>query len=113
MFSFSFLLILPYSFNNALGNPTIFNYLYYLASPINLLLLPFNNPNIIYLLCILIKIVISSITATFYGMKKTSNKLISIIIGISYTYSGWFLAYYFHIMWLDAFMIFPLLMQYI
>ena len=101
-------ILLPYSINNALGNATIFNYLYYLASPINLLLLPFNNPNIIYLLCILIKIVISSITATFYGMKKTSNKLISIIIGISYTYSGWFLAYYFHIMWLDAFMIFPL-----
>lgn len=101
--------ILSFNFLNGLGNPTIFNYLYYLASPINLIALFFKTPEAMFTAVIIIKIILTSLFATFYFKKKTNNNFISTICSIAYTFSGWFTVYYFHIMWLDSFMIFPLL----
>lgn len=101
--------ILSFNFLNGLGNPTIFNYLYYLASPINLIALLFNNPNSMFISVIIAKLLITTFTSTFYFKKKTNNNFISTICTISYFFSGWFISYNFHIMWLDSFMIFPLL----
>ena len=100
--------LLNYSFNNGLGNPTMFNYLYYLASPINLIAILFNDPNIMYLSVIIIKTTITCICMTYYVSKKTNNNYIIIISVLSYVLSGWFLAYYYYLPWLDIFMIFPL-----
>lgn len=97
-----------FSFLNGLGNSLFFNYTYYLSSPINLLALPFKNANTMYLVVITIKLIITTITTTFFASKKTDNKLLSTIIPISYVFSAWFLAYNQSIMWLDAFMMFPL-----
>lgn len=97
-----------YTFITSLGSSFFFNYIYYLSSPLNLLVIPFNNPVTMYVFIILIKIIFTSITTTFYVMKKTNNKILSTIISTSYVFSAWFLAYGGTIMWLDAFMMFPL-----
>ncbi len=97
-----------YSFNNGLGNSFLFNYLYYLVSPINLVALPFSNPNIIFLIVICTKLVITTILTTFYAKKKNSSNFVSLIASISYAFCGWFIAYYYNIMWLDLFRVFPL-----
>ena len=97
-----------FSFNNGLGNPTIFNFLYYLASPFNLIALLFNTPDKMYLSTIILKTTIASLTMTMYLKKKTNNLFITIIGTISYIFSNWYLAYYFYLPWLDVFMLFPL-----
>ncbi len=97
-----------YSFNNGLGNPTIFNILYYLASPVNLIALLFNKPDTMYLAVILVKISIATISMTFYVSHKTDKKEVIIISTISYIFCTWFLIYYYYLTWIDAFMIFPL-----
>lgn len=97
-----------YSFNNGLGNPFLFNYTYYLISPLNLIALLFKNGDIMYLSVIIIKIIFTSIFTTFYAKKHNCTNFISFIATLSYVFSSWFLAYYYNIMWLDTFMIFPL-----
>lgn len=96
-----------YTFMNFLGNPSMFNFVYYLASPFNLIALLFNNYKLMYLSVIIIKLIIAAISAYHYFSKY--DKKLGIIASICYVYSGWFLAYYFNIMWLDGFMMFPLL----
>ena len=93
--------IKSFNFFNGLGNPTIFNYLYYLASPINLVGIFFNNPDSIYLSVIFVKTLFTSICALFYFRKRLNNNIFSLICSLSYTFCGWYLAYYFNMMWLD------------
>ena len=97
-----------YSFNNGLGNPFTFNFLYYLSSPLNLIALFFKDANSMYLSAILIKLIIASFIMTFYAKKKTNNNFFTTIITITYIFSSWFIAYYYYLPWLDIFMIFPL-----
>lgn len=101
--------LLPYTFINALGESQLFNILYYTTSPINLIALPFNNGDIMYLIVILTKLAIASITTTFYAKQKGASNLTSLIATLTYVFSGWTLAYYYHIQWLDGFMMLPLL----
>ena len=98
-----------YSFNNGLGNPFIFNYIYYLSSPINIIAFLFNSPDAMYLAVIITKIIITSITMTLYAKSKTDNNYYITIATISYTFCSWFITYHFYLSWLDTFMIFPLL----
>ena len=97
-----------YSFNNGLGNPFMFNYTYYLISPLNLIGIIFKNGDLMYLSVIIIKIIFTSIFTTYYAKKHNCTDFTSFIATISYVFSSWFLAYYYNIMWLDTFMIFPL-----
>lgn len=97
-----------YSFNNGLGNPFMFNFTYYLISPLNLIGLLFKNGDIIYLSVIIIKVIFTSIFTTYYAKKHNCTDFTSFIATISYVFSSWFLAYYYNIMWLDTFMIFPI-----
>lgn len=97
-----------YSFNNGFGNPTTFNFVYYLSSPLNFLCVLINKPQSMFFFSILLRIIIASITTTFYIKTKTKNNFISTIGTIGYIFSGWFLTYYNFNIWLDIFMIFPL-----
>lgn len=97
-----------YSFNNALGNSFMFNYVYYLISPFNFIALLFNNADMMFLSMILIKMVLASVTMTFYANKKGASNFVTTISVISYVFSGWFFAYWYNIMWLDTFALFPL-----
>ena len=101
--------LLSYSFIAGLGNPTIFNILYYLNSPLNLIALITDNPEMMFFLVILIKLLMGTVVMTFYSLKRSEDDhFISIVATLGYVFSGWFLAYYFQIMWLDIMMIFPL-----
>ena len=97
-----------FSFNNGLGNPFIFNYIYYLSSPFNLIAIFFKSPDAMYLSTILIKLLIGSLTMTLYAKSKTDNKFIIFIATLSYVFSSWFIAHYYMISWLDIFVLFPL-----
>ena len=100
--------ISSYSFNNGLGNPVIFDFLYYLSSPLNLIAIFFNNPEYMYLSCLLFKLALTTLTITFYAKKKNNNNFLSTIICLSYVFSSWYFAYYYYLPWLDIFLIFPL-----
>lgn len=97
-----------FSFNNGLGNPTAFNFLYYLSSPLNLISIFFKTANAMYLSTIIIKLFFTSIIMTFYTKKKLKNNILTTIVVLSYTFSSWFISYYYYLPWLDIFMIFPL-----
>jgi len=100
--------LLNYSFNNGLGTPFIFTYIYYLASPLNLIALLFKTVDGMYLSTLLIKLLVGSLTITYYAKNKTNNNYIIFIAAISYIFSSWFLAYYYNSMWLDIFVLLPL-----
>lgn len=97
-----------YSFNNGFGNPTIFNYIYYLSSPINFLGILFKSPNTMYFALTTIRIIIGTIIITFYIRKKTNNNFIATLGSIAYIFSGWFINYFTFSIWLDIFFVFPL-----
>jgi len=100
--------LLNYSFNNGLGSPFIFNYIYYLASPFNLIALLFKSPDSMYLSTLILKLLVGSITMTYYTRTKTKNSFIVFCATISYLFSSWFLTYYYCNMWLDIFVLLPL-----
>ena len=97
-----------YSFNIGLGTPLAFSYIYYFASPLNIIALLFNNINDMCFTLTLIRIILTSIFAKLYLSKKIDNEWISTIGSLSYTFSGWLVTYYDQYIWLDIFMIFPL-----
>lgn len=101
-------LLESYYFNLFLGMPSSFTFVYYLASPLNLIALIFKSPEAMYASVVILKMLVTSMFAYIYFSKKTDKK-ISILLANCYVFSGWFLAYYYNIMWLDAFMILPLL----
>ena len=100
--------LLNYTFNNGLGAATIFDFIYDLASPFNIIALLFKDPDWMYLSTILIKLVFGTICMTYYTSKKNNNNYIIIISTLAYIYSSWFIAYYYYLPWLDVFMVFPL-----
>ena len=97
-----------YSFNNSLGNPFVFNWIYYFSSPINFIALLCQRNDSMNLLIIIVKMVIATISMTYYTSKKTDNIKALIIAPISYVFSTWFLVYYYYLAWVDLFMVFPL-----
>ena len=101
-------LLTSYSFTNGLGNPTLFNILYYTSSPIQLFGLFFNNPQSMYFFPLVIKLVIASINTTLYSKSKTNNSFAIIIANIAYCFSSWFITYYYYSTFVDIFMMFPL-----
>ena len=97
-----------YSFNNGLGNPYLFDILYYISSPLNYLLIFIKDPYLIYYLSIVIKLILTSVFMTKYVKTKSSNNTTIIIATLSYCFSSWFYTYYYYSSFLDVFMIFPL-----
>ena len=67
-----------YSFNIGLGIPLAFSYVYYLASPLNIIALLFNNINDMVFALTLIRIILTSIFAKLYLSKKIDNEPIII-----------------------------------
>ncbi|MCR5213463.1 MAG: YfhO family protein [Eubacterium sp.] len=88
--------------------------LYYMASPLNLLLVFCSRKGIIGLMSLLIslKISISSATFGFYlsrrGKRITNNFLI-LALSLAFGLNNYMISYYWNIMWLDCIMVFPLI----
>ena len=76
-----------YSFNNGLGNPFIFNYIYYLISPLNLIALLFKKADYMFLSVIIIKLIVTTINVTYYTRQKTKSNLVALIASLSYVFS--------------------------
>ncbi len=101
------------SWNLGLGNGFFTTFAYYLASPLNIFVIFFNSENMhIYVeFMILLKmILIGNFMMIFlsksYGYKKSD----SIIFGLMYAFSSYVMCYAFHIMWLDAVYMLPIVL---
>lgn len=102
---------LLYSFRCGLGMPVIGNFFNYLSSPSMLFIFLFGRDNIPTAIAAMVMVKASFAAGTFsYYLKKSRGGagLISAGFGILYALSGWFVAYYFDIMWLDALVFLPL-----
>lgn len=101
---------LIYSWNTGLGMPFLGNFYNYLSSPLSLIILLFGHKNTFEAVAALIAIksVLSSMSMANY--LKKSQKVNSPLIcafGILYAFSGYFIAYYWNVMWIDAMYILP------
>ncbi len=115
-----------YIWNIGLGMSFLPLYFYYLASPINLLVVFFSETGLIGFLnmSVAIKSAISAGTFAFYlqhiysrgnnsddeAEHDSVNSIAIIPLSCAYALSGYICGYYHEIMWFDSYMIFPLIM---
>lgn len=102
---------LIYSWNTGLGGAFIGNFFNYLSSPFTLLILIMGRNNVFESVAIVIalKATLSSISMTYYIKKSLkSEEYITAAFGVLYAFCGFFIAYYWNVMWLDALYLFPL-----
>ena len=101
---------LIYSWQAGLGMPFLGNFYNYLSSPLSFFVLLFGHKNTFEAVgtVIAVKAVLSSMSMANY--LKKSQKVNSPLIcafGILYAFSGYFIAYYWNVMWIDAMYILP------
>ena len=107
--SFSTLL---YSWVSGLGGSFIGNYFNYLSNPVNdLIMLIFGHDNMPEAIAVMVLANASLASATMtYFINKHFNKkdLSTVAFGLLYAFCGFFVAYYWNIMWLGGMVLFPL-----
>ncbi len=105
---------LIYSWQSGGGGSFLGNFFNYLSSPLSLLIVFFghkNTPEAIAFL-IMLKGALSSGTFTYYLKASDEFKkhnALSAGFGLLYAYSGYFVAYYWNLMWLDGMVLLPLI----
>lgn len=101
---------LIYSWNTGLGSSFLGNFLNYLSSPVSIIILLFGHDNTFEAVAamIAIKAVLSSMSMSYYLKKtqKTDGFPIA-AFGIMYAFCGYFIAYYWNVMWIDAMYLLP------
>lgn len=109
---FSHPLQLIYTFENGLGGPMLGTVAYYLASPFNLLIFFFSPKYLPLALLLIITLKIGSIglTAYYYWQEKVCS-LLALAASLAYSLSSYVVANHFNLMWLDALILLPLLIQ--
>ena len=100
------------SWNMGMGNNFYTTFAYYLVSPLNLLVVFFSKENINTFIIIrtLLKLILiynSMIAFLEYRFKNKSRS--AILFALAYTFSTYTIQYLFHIMWLDAIYMLPLM----
>ncbi len=102
---------LLYSWNTGLGSSFLGNLFNYLSSPFAILVLFFGHENTFEAVAtmIAIKAVLSSMSMSYY-LKNShkSNSPAIIAFGVMYAFCGYFIAYYWNVMWIDAMYLLPL-----
>ncbi len=104
---------LLYSWNIGMGVNFTALYAYYLASPLNWLLLLCPQKLVIEFMTygIVLKIGLSGLTFAYYLKKHCERNDFGVgFFGIFYALSGYMAAYSWNIMWLDCILLFPLVM---
>ena len=105
---------LSYSFKLGLGKNFLGTFGYYLASPFNLIYLFIDEAQIdaAVLVIVTLKLSLSSGFMCLFLGSKTDNKktLWPILLGIMYAFSLYSQAFIFQIMWLDGYMLLPLIL---
>lgn len=100
-----------YSFRSGLGINFLSLFSYYLSSPLNLLILFFKKSqlNMAVSMIIVLKIALSGMTAGIYFSSKSKKPGLSVLmISMAYALSSYMVGYCWNVMWLDAIMIFPI-----
>ena len=103
---------LLYSWDVGMGVNFAALYAYYLASPLNWLILLCPKKFIIEFMTIMIvlKIGLSGLSFAWYLKKHSQNCILGVgFFGIFYALSGYMAAYSWNIMWLDCILLFPLI----
>ena len=105
---------LVYSWQSAGGGNFLGNYFNYLSSPISFLVLLFGHKKIPQAIAffILLKAAFSSANFTYYlkaSRQFGRHDMLSAGFGLLYAFSGYFVAYYWNVMWLDGMMLLPLI----
>lgn len=101
---------LIYSWNTGLGMPFLGNFYNYLSSPLSFFILLFGHKNTFEAVAALvaIKSILSSMSMANYLRKSQKvNSPMICAFGILYAFSGYFIAYYWNVMWIDAMYILP------
>ncbi|MCR5150849.1 MAG: YfhO family protein [Clostridiales bacterium] len=102
---------LIYSWRSGLGAPFLGNFFNYLSSPTSLIILLLGHENMPESIAamIFIKALASSFTFTYYLKKsKGEGNFSTAAFGVLYSMCGYFVAYYWNVMWIDAMALFPL-----
>lgn len=101
---------LIYSWNSGLGGSFLGNFYNYLSSPISFIILLFGHDNTFEAVAamIAIKAVLNAMAMSYYLKKsqKADGFAVS-AFGIMYAFCGYFIAYYWNVMWIDAMYILP------
>ncbi|MCR5041634.1 MAG: YfhO family protein, partial [Clostridia bacterium] len=100
-----------YSWESGLGGAFLGNLLNYCSSPFAIVMLiagHYHMPGAIAAM-ITLKAALAAWTFTYF-IKKSFGKsgLSGAAFALAYTFCGWFVAYYWDLMWVDAFAVFPL-----
>ncbi|GHU62143.1 copper ABC transporter permease [Clostridia bacterium] len=104
---------LMYDWNIGMGTNFSALYAYYLASPINWLVILVPKSLVIEFMTylIVIKIGLCGLTFTYYLQKHFQSKSFgTIFFGVFYALSGYMAAYSWNIMWLDCLLLLPLIL---
>ena len=100
-----------YSWESGGGSSFLGNYFNYLSSPFSFLIFLFDKNQIGYAITflVIIKGVLSAGTFTYF-LKRSfdAHSYVSASFGVFYAFSGYFLAYYWNIMWVDGMIWLPL-----
>lgn len=103
---------LIYSWTSGLGGSFLGNLFNYCSSPMALILLLLGHKNMpeAIALMMMFKAMLASTAFTYY-VNKSNNcvRKESVIFGLFYAFSGYFVAFSWNIMWFDAIAVFPLL----
>jgi len=103
---------LEYSYNFGMGGGTIGLYAYYLASPLNILMLfvPVECMAEGLSVLIILKLMLSSLTSYIYLKNRFHiSDYYALILSISYALMGWNILHCSNIMWLDGIVVFPII----
>ena len=104
------------SWNLGLGNNFLTTFAYYLASPLNLLVVFFKPENMYWFveLITLIKLIlIGNFFMLFLSKSYQYKKRDTVLFGLMYTFSAYVMSYAFHIMWLDAVYMLPIVLIFV
>ena len=108
---------LSYSFSMGLGKNFLGSFGYYLASPLNIIYLLIDVTKIDLVVFILIagKLSLSAGTMCLFLCSRTTDKksIFPIVLALFYAFSLYAQVFAFHIMWLDGYMLLPLLLYFI
>ena len=102
-----------FSWELGLGSDFVATYAYYLASPLNLLLLFWPRGGVIecMTLLVILKIAFSSLAMFLYLEHSGGRRHVAMLApAFLYAFSGYFAAYYWDVMWLDCAALLPLVL---
>ena len=100
-----------YSWTSGIGSSFLGNFFNYLSSPLSFLIVLFGRENVLEGIAalILLKSAIASFCFTYYLKRRHGmHDFATAAFGVLYSFCGFFIAYYWDVMWLDGMAFFPL-----